>query len=107
GDRPRARLCFAASMRRSPRAWPLWTIAFVGACGLPGRASASAPARAQATVEYRVALPRPDTQYVHVRMRVDAPRGKSSDVAMPAWAPGSYLVRDFARHVYDLAATDT
>lgn len=56
---------------------------------------------------YRVALPRPDTQYVHVRMRVDAPRGKSSDVAMPAWAPGSYLVRDFARHVYDLAATDT
>jgi predicted metalloprotease with PDZ domain len=26
--------------------------------------------------------------------------------AMPAWAPGSYMVRDFARHVYDLRVTD-
>ena len=28
------------------------------------------------------------------------------DLVFPAWAPGSYLVRDFVRHVYRLAITD-
>ena len=33
-------------------------------------------------------------------------RGGTIDVVFPAWAPGSYLVRDFARHIYDLEVCD-
>ena len=58
-------------------------------------------------MRYRVELPAPHRQYVHVAMEVAAPAGGSTRVAMPAWAPGSYLIRDFARHVYDLEAEAT
>src|SRR5688572_22924875 len=74
------------------------------ACGRPARAAA--PPASAGVVAYEVALPDPASQYVHVRMHVSAPRGQRSNIAMPAWTPGSYLVRDFARHVYDLAASD-
>lgn len=69
------------------------------------RATANAPG-ASAPLEYAVSIPDPASQYVHVAMAVDAPRGRKTRVAMPAWAPGSYLVRDFAKHVYDVRATD-
>lgn len=75
------------------------------ACALSGRAQARPP-KARAPVRYRVEIPAPHRQYVHVTMEVDAPNGRDTEVAMPAWAPGSYLVRDFGRHVYDLRATD-
>ena len=40
-------------------------------------------------------------------MRVPALRGRDSvEIVFPTWAPGSYLVRDFVRHVFRLAVTD-
>ncbi len=56
-------------------------------------------------VDYRLDLDEPHRQYVHVRMKVDRPTDAHDDVAMPAWTPGSYLIRDFAKHVYDVRAT--
>lgn len=88
---------------RSLRVVLLVLLAALTACAMPGRAEARPPVAA-APVRYRVEIPAPHQQYVHVVMEVAAPRGRSSRVAMPAWAPGSYLVRDFARHVYDLEA---
>lgn len=76
-------------------------LAIAAGCTKPATA---APTRAP--VRYGVALPDPASQYVHVTLTVDDPQGRHSDVAMPAWAPGSYLIRDFARHVYDLEARD-
>lgn len=73
------------------------------ACALPRSARAGAKVE-PAPIRYHLEIPAPHQQYVHVTMQVPALRGRSSDVAMPAWAPGSYLVRDFARHVYDLRA---
>lgn len=55
-------------------------------------------------VDYRLGLDQPHRQYVHVRMRVGEPTDAHDDVAMPAWTPGSYLIRDFAKHVYDVRA---
>jgi predicted metalloprotease with PDZ domain len=47
-----------------------------------------------------------DHEY-EVRMDVPALRGREvADLVFPAWAPGSYLVRDFVRHVYRLTITD-
>lgn len=68
--------------------------------------SGGVQARGKATVHYEVSIPQPHTQYVHVDMHVSGTRGRHVDVAMPAWTPGSYLVRDFGRHVYDVLATD-
>jgi predicted metalloprotease with PDZ domain len=41
------------------------------------------------------------------RSRGSAPAARTYiDVIFPAWAPGSYLVRDFSRHIYDLEIRD-
>ena len=55
---------------------------------------------------YELSFPHPETHLYHVELTVTgAPRGRLR-FAMPAWAPGSYLIRDFARHVQDFEATD-
>src|SRR3954471_21865011 len=60
-----------------------------------------------APVRYRVAMPEPVSHEFHVTMEIPAlPDRQSLDLVFPAWAPGSYLVRDFVRHVYELAITD-
>src|SRR5690349_938091 len=51
----------------------------------------AAPARHTVDVELRFAPPHPD---------------EPVDLALPAWCPGSYLIRDYARFVRDLAVTD-
>src|SRR5439155_16994706 len=48
----------------------------------------------------------PSSHLFLVTLDVSAPSSPSFRVAMPAWAPGSYLVRDFARNVQDFSAVD-
>ena len=56
-----------------------------------------------APIRYRVAMPEPHSHEFHVTMEIPALPGRDNiDVVFPAWAPGSYLVRDFSRHIYDL-----
>ena len=56
-----------------------------------------------APIRYRVAMPEPQSHEFHVTIEVPAlPERQSLDIVFPVWAPGSYLVRDFSRHVYDL-----
>ncbi|HVY62919.1 MAG TPA: M61 family peptidase, partial [Planctomycetota bacterium] len=65
----------------------------------------SKPADPARTVRYRIEFPEPHTHLFHVSLRV--PLGGKRDaieLAMPAWTPGSYKVRDFSRHVQDLEA---
>lgn len=58
-------------------------------------------------IHYRVAMPQPRSHEYHVRMTVPAlPDRMTATIAFPAWAPGSYMVRDFARHIYGLTITD-
>ncbi|MEN8149126.1 MAG: PDZ domain-containing protein [Planctomycetota bacterium] len=58
---------------------------------------------AKACVRYRISIPRPSDHFVHVTMEIDdAPEGLV--VAMPVWTPGSYLVREFSRHVSGVTA---
>ncbi len=53
-----------------------------------------------------VRMPRPETHLFEIEMSIPIPTfggtGTSFDLVLPSWAPGSYLVRDFARHVRDL-----
>lgn len=57
-------------------------------------------------LRYAVAMPAPETHLYHVELEASQVRAESLRLAMPAWAPGSYLIRDFARHVQDVEAVD-
>lgn len=60
-----------------------------------------------APIVYRVAMPDPGSHEFHLEMLVPAlPERATAELVFPTWAPGSYLVRDFVRHVYGLAITD-
>ena len=58
------------------------------------------------SVRYRLAFPDPKSHLVSVEMRIAAGHPEPLSVAMAAWTPGSYKVRDFARHVQDVSVTD-
>ena len=80
---------------------PLWLAPLVlGACAT----ARPAAARSSAPVQYRVDLTHGATQYVHVEARIPS-RSASTTLALPAWTPGSYKIRDFGKHVYGLTAT--
>ncbi len=59
-------------------------------------------------VEHRVAIPDPRTHFVHVETEIAATAGASLPdplvLFMPVWTPGSYLVREYARHIEGFAA---
>ncbi|HEX8456193.1 MAG TPA: PDZ domain-containing protein [Pyrinomonadaceae bacterium] len=61
-------------------------------------------------ISYTVSMPEPHTHLLQVEMRVRAATGATLpaavDLVMPVWTPGSYLVREYARHVQDFAATE-
>ncbi len=48
----------------------------------------------------------PASHEFEVEMTVPALPHADADIVFPAWAPGSYLVRDFVRHVIQLTVTD-
>ena len=47
-----------------------------------------------------------DTHEFHVRMQIHANQGREHVLRMPAWIPGSYMIRDFARNVTEIAARE-
>jgi predicted metalloprotease with PDZ domain len=60
-----------------------------------------------APIVYRVAMPSPGDHEFVIGMDVPAlPGCHVAELVFPAWAPGSYMVRDFVRHVYRLTFTD-
>ena len=56
-------------------------------------------------VEHTVSFPSRAQHTIEVET-VFAAEGESIDVMMAVWTPGSYLVREFARHVHDVRASD-
>jgi len=51
------------------------------------------------SVHYKVKMTRPQSHYYEVEMTIEGMKGKSFDVKMPVWAPGSYLVREFSKNL--------
>ena len=72
----------------------------------------SAPAQTNnplsSDISFTVAMSKPYTHLFEVEMRVKIPANlqapNESDLVMPVWTPGSYLIREFERHVQDFAA---
>ncbi|MEJ8755469.1 PDZ domain-containing protein [Pontibacter sp. H259] len=59
-----------------------------------------------AELRYTLEMPQPHTHYFEVTAELEGARKKYVDFTMPVWAPGSYLVREFAKNVEGFAATD-
>jgi predicted metalloprotease with PDZ domain len=55
-------------------------------------------------IRYTLSFPAPHTHYVHVRAEVPAAGRDSIELSMAVWTPGSYLVREFSRHVEGVTA---
>ncbi|WP_435021138.1 M61 family metallopeptidase [Tundrisphaera sp. TA3] len=77
-----------------PRLSPLLLAFFC----LPAIAGAAEPIR------YAVRFPAPQTHYAEVEADVPTDGRPDVELMMPVWTPGSYLVREFARHVEAVAA---
>ena len=58
------------------------------------------------SIKYNLKMPRPQSHYFNVEMEVSDLAMQSFDVKMPVWAPGSYLVREFAKNVNLVKAFD-
>ena len=60
--------------------------------------------RDPALIRYRVRLADLDRHWFEIECRIEEP-AEEQRFSLPAWIPGSYLLRDFARHVVQVAAT--
>ncbi|BAZ44821.1 peptidase M61 domain-containing protein [Chondrocystis sp. NIES-4102] len=62
------------------------------------------PISKEATLFYQVAMPQPATHLFEVTLQVSNWHSETLNLKMPVWTPGSYLVREYARHVQDFQA---
>jgi predicted metalloprotease with PDZ domain len=58
------------------------------------------------SIHYTIAMPRPETHRFQVAVSVSGWDAESATLVLPVWTPGSYLVREFARHLENFRATD-
>lgn len=69
---------------------------------------AVAQATAAPDISFTIAMPKPHTHLFDVEIAIK--RGPTApaqeQLIMPVWTPGSYLIREFERHVQDFNATD-
>lgn len=65
-------------------------------------------------IRYRVRFPADHPHYTEIEVRIpvegnaaDATGKLEVELFLPVWTPGSYLVREYARHIESLTATDS
>jgi predicted metalloprotease with PDZ domain len=62
-------------------------------------------AQPAAPLRYTLRFPAPHTHYVEVEVEVPTDRRAQVELMMAVWTPGSYLVREYERHVEAVTAT--
>ncbi|WP_416674726.1 M61 family metallopeptidase [Egbenema bharatensis] len=60
--------------------------------------------RTDLEIHYQVAMSQPETHLFEVTLHLKGWRSDRLDLKMPVWTPGSYLVREYARHLQDFQA---
>ncbi len=58
-----------------------------------------------AAVRYRIVPARPEAHLFLVSCLLEHPDASGQRFALPAWSPGSYLIRDYARHIVSIRAS--
>ncbi len=55
-------------------------------------------------ITYTIAMPAPHSHLFDVTITLDAGDVSMLDLVLPAWTPGSYMIREYARHVQGFTA---
>jgi predicted metalloprotease with PDZ domain len=58
-------------------------------------------------VHYTITPLQVNSHLFNVKLSFASEAGKSYHLSLPAWLPGSYMIRDFAKNIIELSATDT
>ncbi len=56
-------------------------------------------------ISYTIDMPNPNSHYFEVTLEIQNYSKKWVDFHMPVWIPGSYLIREFEKHVIDVKAS--
>lgn len=73
----------------------------------PSARSAERQSQAVPQIEFTVSMSKPYTHLLEVQMRVSSPAlPAQTELKMPVWTPGSYLIREYARQVQDFKVID-
>jgi predicted metalloprotease with PDZ domain len=68
-------------------------------------ASGQAKAEDQSQIHYSIDFSESQNHYLHITARFPVGKNKT-ELMMATWAPGSYLIREYARHVDSLSMAD-
>jgi len=63
--------------------------------------------KTQPTLSYEVSFPQPQTHLFDVKLQVSQWEADTLEINFPVWTPGSYVVREYARHIQQLTAYNT
>src|ERR1700738_1111615 len=92
-------------MRRNYYLFTAIQLAFVVLCNV---ALAQTTAPMSSDISYTVSMSKPHTHLLEVEVRLKVAANlqvpNETDLVMPVWTPGSYLIREFERQVQDFAA---
>jgi len=100
-------------MRRTTSASVILTLAALAIFFMYKETPAQRPTNAQSSpaapeISYTVSMSKPWTHLLEVEMRVRSNQMPSAlQLKMPVWTPGSYLIREYERHVQDFDAKST
>jgi len=78
----------------------------LGALVLATLAAAPLPAQQIEPIRYVLRIPAPQTHYIEVEATYPTARKPVVELMMAVWTPGSYLIREFERHVESVRARD-
>ncbi|MGO1244422.1 MAG: M61 family metallopeptidase, partial [Sphingobacterium sp.] len=56
------------------------------------------------SIHFRISFIEPQAHYFEVEITIKNFDQEFIDLKMPVWSPGSYLIREYARHVESLTA---
>jgi len=56
-------------------------------------------------IHYHVAMPQPESHLFEVMLHLKSYSLPVLDLKLPVWTPGSYLVREYAKHLQDFSAS--
>src|SRR5262245_14077100 len=72
----------------------------------PSPGPQATPASKPLELSYTLAFSQPHTHLYEVSLTIGNVATPQLDLSLPIWTPGSYLAREYARHVQDFSAGD-
>ncbi len=57
-------------------------------------------------IRYQIGSENPAGHYFDISLSIDSPQPQGQVVRLPAWIPGSYMIRDFAKNIVQIDAHD-